>query len=67
MFFPLGRRYPYLGAVVGAILIVSGVASHSVTFEVTGAVVLALGVIRSIAAWRTGSLTGGEDHRRAVR
>jgi hypothetical protein len=52
MYFLLGRRYPSLGAVAGGVLIVSGVAFHNVTVGLAGAVVLTLGVIRSIAAWR---------------
>ena len=67
MFFLLGRRYPYLGAIVGAVLIVIGVALPGVRFEVTGAVVLALGVVRSIAARRKGSHSGGKAGRRSVR
>jgi hypothetical protein len=52
MFFLLGGRYPYLGAVIGGVLIVIGAAFHSVTFELAGAVALTLGLIRGIAAWR---------------
>jgi hypothetical protein len=63
MFFLLGRRYPYLGIVVGAVLIVTGAAFHGVTLEVTGAVALAVGVVHSIAAWRNGSLMGGDRPR----
>jgi ABC-2 type transport system ATP-binding protein len=43
MFSLLGRRYPYLGAVVGAVLFVIGIALHGARFEVIGAVVLAAG------------------------
>jgi hypothetical protein len=67
MFSLLGRRYPYLGIVVGTALIVTGAAFHGMTFEVTGAVALAVGVVHSITAWRKSSLAGGEDHRRSVR
>jgi hypothetical protein len=66
MFFLLGRRYPYLGAVVGAALIVIGVALHSMRFEVIGAIVLALGVVRTIAARRKAGLAGGRANRRSV-
>jgi hypothetical protein len=67
MLFLLGRRYPYLGIVVGAVLIVIGVAIHGVTLEVVGAVAVAVGAVHSITAWRKGGLTGGKDDRRPVR
>lgn len=67
MFFLLGRRYPFLGAVVGAVLLVIGVALHGMSFEVIGAIVLAAGVARGIAAWRKGGLTGSKNGRRSLR
>ena len=67
MLFLLGRRYPYLGIVVGTALIVAGEAFHVLTFEVAGAVALAVGVVHSVIAWRKGTLTGGGGDRRSVR
>jgi len=67
MLFLLGRRYPYLGIVVGTVLFVIGEAFHSVTFEVAGAVALAVGIVHSVIAWRKGTLAGGGDDRRPGR
>ena len=67
MLFLLGRRYPYLGIVVGTVLIVTGEAFHGIPFAVAGVVAVALGIVHSIIAWRKGSLTGGGDDRRSVR
>lgn len=67
MLFLLRRRYPYLGIVVGTVLIVTGEAFHSVTFEVAGAVAVAVGIVHSVVAWRKGTLAGGGDDRRSDR
>ena len=67
MLFLLGRRYPYLGIVVGTVLIVAGEAFDGVTFAVAGAVAVAVGIVHSIIAWRKGSLTGGGHDQRSVR
>ncbi|HEY6278102.1 MAG TPA: hypothetical protein VIX86_17425 [Streptosporangiaceae bacterium] len=67
MFYLLRKRYPYLGIAAGVVLITTGVALHGVTFEVIGAVALALGVAHSITAWRKGDLIRGEDDRRTAR
>jgi hypothetical protein len=60
MYFRLGKRYPYLAIVVGAVLIGAGAAFHGATLEVTGAVALAAGVVHSIAARRNGRPMGGD-------
>jgi hypothetical protein len=60
MYFRLGKRYPYLAIVVGAVLIGTGAAFHGVTLEVTGAVAFAAGVAHSIAARRNGRPMGGD-------
>jgi hypothetical protein len=66
MLFLLRRRYPYLGIVVGTVLIVTGEAFNGVTFVVAGAVAVAVGIAHSILAWRKGPLAAGDD-RRSVR
>jgi putative flippase GtrA len=52
MLFLLRKRYPYLGIVVGTVLIVAGETCHGVTLEVAGAVALAVGIVHSVIAWR---------------
>jgi hypothetical protein len=59
MFFLFGRRYPYLAVIIGAALLVAGLAIGDIRLDVTGGVGLVLGGYRCIARVRGRALPGG--------
>lgn len=59
MFFLLGWRYPVVSLIIGAALIVAGVAVGKIVFIAVGCVGVVYGGYRSIAALRRRRVTGG--------
>lgn len=58
MFFLIGRRYPWISLVGGAVFLVIGIVTGLLNFEVVGALGLAVGGYRTIAALRRRGLVG---------
>lgn len=58
MFFT--RGHPALRALIGAVLLVVGLLVHGTLLTVGGAVVLAWGIIASVAASRGRGIIGGK-------
>ena len=58
MFFLIGRRYPWISLVGGAVFLVIGIVTGLLNFEVVGALGLAVGGYRTIAALRRHGIGG---------
>jgi hypothetical protein len=58
MFFFFGRRYPWIPLVGGAAFLVIGIVTGLLNFEVAGALGLAVGGYRTIAALRRHGIVG---------
>ena len=58
MFFLIGRRYPWLSIVVGAVLLAVGVSTGYVGAIVVGCLVLAFGSLRCAVAVRRRGIGG---------
>jgi hypothetical protein len=58
MIFLLGWRYPVVSLIIGAALIVAGVAVGKIVFIAVGCVGVVYGGYRSIAALRRRRITG---------
>ena len=58
MFIFIGRRYPWVSLVGGAVFLVIGIVTGLLNFEVVGALGLAVGGYRTIAALRRRGLAG---------
>jgi len=59
-FFFIGRRYPFLTLIIGAALLVVGVAIHSPITDVIGCVGILMGGFRTVSKRRR-SITGGRS------
>jgi hypothetical protein len=55
MFLLLGRRYPWITAVAGAVSLVIGILAGSPVFMIVGCLGLVVGGYRSFASWRRGN------------
>jgi membrane protein implicated in regulation of membrane protease activity len=55
MFFLLGRRYPWISLVGGAIFLVIGIVAGSMFSVFIGCLGLVLGGYRMLASWRRGT------------
>jgi hypothetical protein len=58
MFMLIGRRYPWISLVGGAVFLVIGIVTGLLNFEVVGALGLAVGGYRTIAALRRHGIAG---------
>ena len=67
MLFFLGRRYSPVLVLIGAVLLVIGIALHGILLMVAGAIVLVRGVVSSLAAWRNRGLIGGKGDSGSLR
>ena len=57
-FFLIGRRYPWVSLVGGTVFLVIGIVSGLLSFEIVGALGLAVGGYRTITAVRCRGIGG---------
>jgi membrane protein implicated in regulation of membrane protease activity len=55
MFLLLGRRYPWISLVGGAVFLVIGIVAGSMVSVVIGCLGLVIGGARMLASWRRGN------------
>jgi hypothetical protein len=57
-FFFIGRRYPFLTLIIGAVLLVVGVVAHSTITDVIGCAGILIGGFRTVSGRRRGITSG---------